>query len=246
MIKNSSIFILVFVITLASCGGGIRQRGTSSNFNSLNDSYTEPETLTTSLFSPKNQTISEENIHKILDGKIVLPEKVRIAVYKYSGTTNHRYYAGYWQTNEYLQLQQNYLDTLVGEIQKSKRVDKIFPIPSMMMSKTPNITELRESAVRLQADLLLVFSVRSDIYSKYKMFSKNLSKAFATCESIVLDTRTGVVPHSDIVTQDFLVSRESEDWSDEEMRNRAENGAILQSLGKTGRGIGIFLNESKK
>ncbi len=205
----------------------------------------DKEIITQSLFSATEQTISEANIQKILDGEIELPDKVRIAIFKYGNPVVNRYYANYWPDEDYLKLQQSYLDTLIFQIQKSNRVERIFPIPSLMMSTQPNITELRESAVRLQADLLLVFTVQSDIDTKYNMFSKNLAKAFATCETILMDTRTGVIPHSDVITKDFFVKRESQDWSDTEMQKRAKNGAVMLSLGRTGEGIGQFLRRSE-
>ncbi|MEL6802970.1 MAG: hypothetical protein AAFO91_04205, partial [Bacteroidota bacterium] len=114
--------------------------------------------------------------------------------------------------------------------------------PSMLTSNQPNIFQLREAAVRLQADMLLVYTVRSDLYYRYRTFQKNDAKAFATVEVLLLDTRTGVVPHTQILTRESYTSKADQDWSNEELRRRAENGAIMKALGDVGNGVREFLD----
>ena len=41
--------------------------------------------------------------------------------------------------------------------------------------------------MRLQADLRLVFRVRSETYSQYRFFVKDKVKAYSTCEVVLLD-----------------------------------------------------------
>ena len=97
--------------------------------------------------------------------------------------------------------------------------------------------------MRLQADLLIVFAISSDIYYKYKTFKNNEAKAYATCETLIMDVRTGIVPHTSIVTKDHFVIKGEEDWTNEETRKRAENGAIYESLTGTSQKINNFINE---
>lgn len=200
------------------------------------------EVITQSLFDSKDRTISEQDIQRLLKGKIIIPDTIRVAVYKYASTSMNRYYSYYWNDEEYLKTQQSYIDTLVEQLKTSDKVKKVIMVPSIMISKYPNITQLRESAVRLQADLLLVFSINSDIYYKYKAFKKNEAKAFATCETILMDTRTGVIPYSSVVTKENLVKKEQEDWTNEETRKRAENGAVILTLIDTGKSVAEFLD----
>ena len=201
-----------------------------------------PEVISKSLFDSKDRTISETDIQRLLEGRISIPDTVRVAVYKFASTSMNRYYTAYSSNEEYLKTQQSYLDTLVAKLRVSNRVSKVIPVPGMMTNSYPNITQLRETAVRLQADLLLVFSLTSDTYYKFKAFQKNESKAFATCETILMDTRTGVIPHSNIVTREKLVRKGQEDWTNEETRKRAENGAVILTLVETGQGVAEFLN----
>ena len=81
-----------------------------------------------------------------------------------------------------------------------------------MVGGNASITQLREAAVRLQADMLLIFSLKSDIYSKYRAFAKDEAKAFATNETLLMDIRTGVIPFSNVVTRDTLIKKGTEDF----------------------------------
>jgi len=202
----------------------------------------QPEFITRSLFDAKDRTISEEDIQRLLDGRIKLQDTLRVAIFKYSSSSINRYYTNWWTDEEYLKTQQSFVDTLTQAIGNSARVRKVFPVPSLMTSTNPNMTQLRETAVRLQADILIVYAISSDIYYKYRMFQKNQAKAFATCETILLDTRTGVIPHSSVVTKEALIVKDEQDLNDMETRKKAEREAILSALIDTGKAVSQFLN----
>ncbi len=205
-----------------------------------------PELITRSLFGDADRTISEEDIQRLLKGRIRIPDTVRVAVFKYSSSSINRYYSNYWNDEEYLKTEQRFVDTLIYCIGQSLKVARVIPVPSLMTKVSPSITQLRESAVRLQADLLVVYALSSDIYYRWRAFKKNEAKAFATCEMIVLDTRTGVIPHSSVVTKDKFVFQVNEDMADNETRKRAERDAILLSLTESGRSVSMFLNGSSR
>lgn len=205
--------------------------------------YGDNDLITESLFNDKDATLSEESIQKLLDGRIQVPENARIAIYRFGKNYRNRYYP-YWATNEaYLKTQQEYLDTLITSITGSASVQKAFLMPQMMTSNQPSITQLREAAVRLQADMLLIYQLNSDLYYKYKLFQKDETKAFATCEAVLLDIRTGVIPHSSVFTEEFYTAKLEEDLTVEEMQRRAENAAVMKVLAKTGSELSRFLKQ---
>lgn len=234
--KINLLLILAVTLCLCSC-----QSTSTVPLNA--EQYNSREVITESLFSDKNSTISEENIQRLLDGEIQIPDTVRVAIYKYGGSSLRTYFSYYGTDEEYLKLQQNYIDTLVAQLSVVPKVAKVILVPTIMASSSANITQLRETAVRLQADLLFIFNLNSDIYYKYKAFQRNEAKAFATCEALLMDTRTGVIPHSSVITSEKVVFKSSADLSNEETRKRAENGAIILSLVETGRRAARFLNE---
>ncbi|MFY8035596.1 MAG: hypothetical protein ACOVMQ_00445 [Cyclobacteriaceae bacterium] len=237
--KTHHLFLLAaLALLLANCG-----TMKPASYASQPIAPSRQEIITNSLFTDKESTISESDIQRLLNGKIRLPDTVRVAVYKYGSSSISRYFS-YWQSDEeYLRTQQAFVDELIDKIGSSSKVKKVIPVPSLMVTTKPNITQLRETAVRLQADILVVYSITSDIYYKYHLFKKSEAKAFATTETILMDTRTGVIPHSSVITKDKLVTKVQEDLSDEETRKNAEREAIMATLKETGNRIAQFLDK---
>ena len=223
--------ILIALIALSSCG------------SVKHDRYVAPrENITESLFSDKDRTLTEENIQKLLDCNFKMPDTLRIALFRY-GMTN-RYYKNYYgfadETGVFSQ--QQYIDTLVYGLKDNRRVHNVHPIPSLMLSNSPTITQLRETSVRLLSDLLIVYSTNSDIYYKYKAFKKDEAKAFATTEVLIMDIRTGLIPFSTTITKDFLTKSLPNELI-EETRKRAEKEAVILTLMDAGKRLNAFLSK---
>ena len=231
---KSEIIYSLLVLSIIVYGCGVSNEATSDASNVAGVNYGEPDPIKQSLFDSKDRTISEENIQKLLSGKLVLPDTVKIAIYQYTKAPRNRYYYSYYSDEDFLKTQQSFIDTLLNKLSEASRVRKVVLIPNLMISSTPNITNMRETAVRLQADLLLVFAVTSDIYYKYRVFSKDEAKAYATTECMLMDIRTALVPFSTIVTKDFYSKKQDSDANLEELRKRTERMAIYKTLNVTG------------
>ena len=93
----------------------------------------------------------------------------------------------------------------------------------------------------MQADVVVVYAITSDIYSKYKIFSRPDIKAFATTQLIILDIRTGLIPFSTIVTKDFLSQKKKEELDHSEAASRIQNEAVLMTINDIGQQITDFL-----
>jgi len=224
-------FLSLFLISSMSCSR--KYAAPMANMDSVSlqqDRYRqEQETITQSLFNAKESTISEEDIQRLLDGKIKIPEKARIAVLNLNATLNH-YHRYYMNNEEEMKMQRQNFDLLKEKLLTTDRAHKVFLMPNMVINKTPTLQQLREAAVRMQADMLLIFHLRSDLYYKYKMFKKNEVKAFASCEALLMDIRTGVIPFSNVMTEDVLIKKEEGDFNNEETRQRAISDATKKTL----------------
>lgn len=199
--------------------------------------------ITQSLFNDRASTISEENIQRILDGTYKLPQQLRVAIVRLEPTPQlRRYYWNYWTDEQYLKTQQSYLDLFSDKFKQSSRVTKLNIIPDLLISKTPSFTNIREAAIRMQADVVVIYAIASDIYSKYKLFSKPDIKAFATTQLIILEVRTGLIPFSTIVTKDFLSQKKKEELDNAEAASRIQNEAVLLTINEIGQKITEFLN----
>ncbi|MEZ4941752.1 MAG: hypothetical protein R3D58_12810 [Saprospiraceae bacterium] len=200
--------------------------------------------ITESLFNDKDRTISEADIRMILDGKIIIPDSIRLAVFQYGGTQS-RYGAWNWYDEENLNIQQQLIDTFAQTIGQAKRVRRVFSMPAMVTGLRPNIHQLRESAVRVRADMLLVYSLNSDLFRKVRVFKKDEAKAYATCEVVLMDIRTGIIPHTNVLTRSAQSTKERSDFTDEELQKRTLYLANLEVLLEAGKGIAAYLNNTK-
>jgi hypothetical protein len=235
-------FVSVLVIALSGCGRTYPKTGPTAYEGQKVKRY-ESGFITQSLFTDKESTISEADIQRLLNGKIQLPDTVRIAILNMNSTySNYNRYA--WNNEEAMQTQRNQFELLKSKLESTGRTKKVFLLPKLMTKSNPTLTQLRESAVRMQADLLLIFHIKSDLYYKYKMFKKNEVKAFATCESLLMDIRTGVIPFSDVLTHDVLKKKEDEDFNNDELRKRAIQEASQMTMESLGNDlIEFFKNE---
>lgn len=241
----SLLLLLPLLSLLYACGAGRYPHSGGPRYNDHGDYSFSKDALgspllTESLFDYKDRTLSEDDIRRILDGHIAIGDTVRLAIF-HTGGSMARYGAWRWNDEESLKTQQQLIDTLTWALRRSGRVQKVILLPSMVTGHKPNIHQLRESAVRLQADMLLVYSLHSDLYQKYRVFKKDEAKAFATAEAILMDIRTGVIPHTSVVTKSAQSTKIQSDFTPEELEKRALHTATLEALLETGRQAAAFL-----
>jgi hypothetical protein len=153
-----------------------------------------------------------------------------------------RYYGyGYWRSEEYLKTQQTYIDTLAGELSKSDRVIEVASIPGVLAPKEPSLPLIRETAVRLQADVIMVLKLTTDVYEKYRFLQSDQAKAYSTCEGFLFDVRTGLIPFSRIITKEYLATQDKSDANFTETMVRAQKEAALLALRDLGQDTVAFL-----
>jgi len=233
------LFLTLFLLVSCSVTKPISSGSVVTAYGITNESL-----ITQSLFSDNQATISEENIQKILEGSFSLPSKLRIAIVKLESKQYQQRY--YWTNEEYLKTQQSYLDLLSERLKSSQRVEKVSIIPDILLSNNPTFVNIRESAVRTQADVVAVYSINSEIYTKYKVFTSTDIKAFATTQFILLDVKTGLIPFSATITKDYQSQKLKIDLDDREAINRVKNEAVLLTLNEIGIQIIDFLDSEKK
>lgn len=241
-----TILLLSLVVLLASCATNRYYPTNSYGGETLSiagASSTDKE-ITRSLFNDNNSTISEEDIKKVLDGTYSLPQKMRVALVKLRSDNERKNY--YYRTDEeYLKTQQSYIDELIKELKETGRVSEVMVMPELLIAKTPTFTNIRESAVRMQADVVVVFSINSDVYFKYKVFSKDDIKAFATTEVILMDNRTGLIPFSEVVTRDTLSNRTKEETNNAETSRKLQFEAAKLTITEVGERLNAYLKEGE-
>jgi len=222
------------LLLLASCHTS-RQMTTAPEQGTFNGDTI----ITQSLFTDRAGTISEENIQKTLDGSYRLPSSLRVAVVRLENMPQRR---SFWNDEDYAKTQQSYLDLFTDKFRQSPKVKSVSLVPDILISKSPSFTVIRETAVRMQSDVVLVYSISSDIYSKYKVFSSPDMKAYATVQLILLDVRTGLIPFSTVITKDYLSKKKKDELDTSEAMGRVQKEAVLAAIGETSRKAIEFLD----
>lgn len=195
--------------------------------------YAAREPIATSLFPSDQAVLGDEAVNRILSSKLELPAKAKLALMKFPDAKGWgaRFYGSYyWHNEEYLKLQQAQVDGLAKALLASDHIVEVIPLPSLMTPRQMSIPVLREAAVRMQADLLLIFRVDGDTYSQYRLFARDKAKAYSTCELVLLDVRTGLVPFTQVLTRERLELTQSTDLDLAETMRRAEERAATDAL----------------
>ncbi len=204
--------------------------------------YAAKEPIATSLFPSDQAVMSDEAVGRILSSKLELPAKAKVALMKFPGGNGWRDYGRYyWRDEDYLKLQQSQVDTLTQSLQASDQIAEVTPLPSLMTPSRVSIPVLREAALRMQADLLLVFRIGSDTYSQYRTFAKDKVKAYSTCELVLLDVRTGLVPFTRVASRERLELKQPNDLDLSETMRRAEQTSAAEALKAAGEDLVGFV-----
>jgi hypothetical protein len=194
------------------------------------------------MFSSDTTLLSNEAARAILEAPVPAPRDAKVALLNLTpGGIGLRFRGSYWRTEEYMDLQHRYVQTLVDGVTAAESVREVVPMPSVMIAPSMTLPQMREAAVRLQADLLLIYGVRSELFRKTRLFEKDEVKAFATCELLLFDTRTGVIPFTTVLTEKYLTTHQADDFGWSETEQRAHSEATLRVLEKAGAIVTNFL-----
>ena len=225
--QKTYFFLLLGALTLLNACSVQRTLPPSPSLNTL---YQQSEEfITKSLFTSDERTLTEEAIQELLSGTVKLPSPLRLAVYNY-GYQNRTYYGPYGYGGDQTVFKQTLLNEIGKHVAGSAEFQKYMPMPAIMAGENPGIVQLREASVRLQADVLLIFSIKTDIYHQYKVFKKDEAKAYANCEVLLMDIRTGMIPFSTVLTEEAVVTKSPSDANQQEMHSRVTQEATLKVL----------------
>lgn len=197
--------IFLFVLLLAGCASGYKNTQYMTEKN-----YEQKEVINTSLLDGEN--FSEANIQKILSGRISLPKLLNVAVLKVADSNGGL---------EFNVLEQETATVFYEKAKWGERVRTLIPMPQIMIPAPITLQKLRTSAVLLQADILIVIKPTNFKNWKFKFFENNRAKAVTTLEVLALDTRTGIIPFTSIITEQAEIEK-SNDFDDYELMKRAE------------------------
>lgn len=222
------LFILATSLLLYSCTTYVPVSNTPAASPVSQD---DKATITASLFEDVNRQLSEEDVAALLEGKIRYANEIRIAVFYYTIESMNFGKMGYgYAKPSPPDIQEDYISLIRGIMAQSPRVSRVVLIPSLLAANSAGISQIRESAARMQCDMVLIIKAESDLYRDVKLFKKDEVKAYATCEALLLDTRTTVVPFTDVITTNATLTRSEDDAALGETQKKAEKEAIRKAI----------------
>jgi nucleotide-binding universal stress UspA family protein len=189
-----------------------------------------------SLFKSDQEVIGNQELEKILSLKLSTPAGARLAVLAL-GTDQRQWF---WSP-EVAKAEERTTGALLEALSASTRLGAVHPVPSLLVPGSPSIPRLREAAARIQADLLLVYAPRFRTYEKYRLFSRDQTKAYCTVEAIVLDVRSGIARMSCVASEDYELKRGSDDLNFAETVRKAEYEVLQRALLRIANDVVTFL-----
>jgi hypothetical protein len=232
---------LLCLAILACCGCV----SAGSLYNSAD--YQNRPTISASLVKDDKALLSEEAIRALLSSRIRIPDRAKLAVLPlgHSGTHGEdRWWGRGSREADFPQQMKAYLEALEGPLSETGRFTEITHVPAMMLPPEPSLTRLREAAALMQAELLLVYSTRSQLvtWESTVIFIRDEVRALASIELILLDVRTGVVPYAETFHAEHLEKERSKDLSIVETQRRAERKATLLVMARAAEGLKRFMS----
>jgi hypothetical protein len=188
-----------------------------------------------SLFPGDQLVLNDPQIEKIFGTKIGVPENGKLSVVRYGA-----WRAWYW-SEEFARLDQQSLDEFLARLKGVKKLRTVQIVPEMLLPRQMDIPHLRETAARVQADLLLIYRPTSRSYQKSKFLKKDATRAYCTVEAAVLDTRSGVVIYTTRASENFAAEESGQDMNFSETIGRAEQQAVGRAMGRIAQEVAGFL-----
>ncbi|MBF7074439.1 hypothetical protein ISG33_13615 [Glaciecola sp. MH2013] len=224
---------LIIVITILAAG--CTSVGTTHRPNDYYNSGSKEES-DEPLFGLTVGTLADKDIERILNYRLKLPAKNRIAILKLTNESYWRYYS-----NDFTQLNDSIVADFIGQLRKSPRVYDASFLPSMLVPEQRTVPYLREAAARYQADLLLAYRSNCRTFEKYKFIDPHETKAYCTVEAVLLDVRSGIVPFTVVSTNEFTARKLQSDTNFNETIKKAEITAVAKSLNEAASQLNSFL-----
>ena len=198
-----------------------------------------------SLFPSDAEILSDEQIRRILETRVAVPDRARIALLH----LNHRSLGRYFSWSNYYggtAAERLADDALVRDLRESPSIADAAYLPSLLLPAERSVPRLREAAARFQSDLLFVYATDCQVFSRYRVFKADESKAQCTAEAALLDVRTGVVPFTAKAEEEFVVEQRKSDADFAETIERAEASAAQAAVRSTARSLVDFLAASHR
>jgi len=190
-----------------------------------------------SLFPSDLAVLSDSAIRRILGYRLTIEEVDKIAIMQLGGRWGYR-----WWTDATARMNEFVTGRLVAVLDSSPRIRDAAILPTLMVPRERSMPYLREAATRFQAGLLFVFRPDCETFQRARFLAADEVRATCTVEAVLLDVRTGIVPFSQLATQEYVARKTGDDANFQETIVRAELQAITDGLEEVAKAAIAFLS----
>lgn len=181
-----------------------------------------------SLFKGDQAVLSDQDISKILNTRLSLADRHRMAILSLASNT--------WWSEDLADMEAKNFDAMVQALKSDPQLTDVRLLPTLLVPEKRTVPYLREAAARVQADLLFVYTTRIQTFNRSRFLKPNEVHAQCVAESVLLDVRTGIVADTARTTENISLTKGASDLNFNETIARAESdarGKALVSLAQT-------------
>lgn len=221
MKRNASIVLAVATLVLA-CGCAKRATPPPPPPPPETILGSESDGLQDSLFKGDQAVLSDQDIAKILNTRLSLADRRRMAVLNLGSS-------GWW-SEDLAEIEAKNFDALLQALKADPQLTDVRLLPSLLVPEKRTVPYLREAAARIQADLLFVYTTRIQTFRRGRFLKPNEVQAQCVAESVLLDVRTGIVADTARATENIALTKTASDLNFDETVARAESDARGKAL----------------
>lgn len=186
-----------------------------------------------------SEAVDDSTIEVLLGHRLTFPARVTVGILHLPGAMARR---SWFFTGEAGDLTQTLADSVVAAISRAPRVERAAVLPVLVVGDQPTVARLREAAARLQAQVLMVYRPNCRLYERVPFVGSTQYRAVCTIEALALDTRSGVIPFSTIITREDITRRERGDFDATGTWRRIQLQALVKAVVEVSIRMGTFLS----
>ena len=181
----------------------------------------------------------DTSIENLLDRRLSLPSRIVVGILHLPGPSAR---ISWYASGDLSDQTQAVADSAVAVLVRAPRVERATTLPVMVVGEHYTIASLREAAARLQAHVLLVYRPSCKFYQRDPFIGAPQYRAVCTSEAVALDTRSGLLPFSTVVTREYVTQKQRGDFDESATWRRAQLQAVVFAVLEVGTRLGTFLS----
>lgn len=185
--------------------------------------------------------VADSTIQRLLMQRVRFPARVTVGVLHLPGP---RARMPWFLSGEPNEMTQSLVDSAAAALSQSARVERVAIVPAMVLADQRTVAALREGAARVQADLLMVYRPTCRLYERAPFIGSTQYRAVCTTEVALLDTRSGVIPFSTVVSQESVTQHQHEDFDNGATWARVQLRAITRGVVLASSNVVNFLSNA--